>query len=211
VRLMLVDACRNELVSGSRGLDVDNLPRPTKGTAVLFSCKSGEKAFESDKLGKGHGIFFYHVIAGLKGEARNLRGEITWTRLADYVTEKVADETPVLVGGGAKQTPHEIKNLEGRSPVLVGARGDEAELQRLLNADLDYEVNRRVADKEAANRFRKAADKGDADAMSNLGSMYENGQGVRKDRTEALKWYRKAAGLGHEDAKKAVQRLESGE
>ena len=62
VRLMLVDACRNEVKGTRRNVDVDNLPRTKKGTAVLFSCKSGEVAFETDKLGKGHGVFFYHVI-----------------------------------------------------------------------------------------------------------------------------------------------------
>src|SRR5262249_19405514 len=39
VRLLLVDACRNEAKGQKRNVDVDNLPRTKKGTAVLFSCK----------------------------------------------------------------------------------------------------------------------------------------------------------------------------
>jgi formylglycine-generating enzyme required for sulfatase activity len=31
---------------------------------------------------------------------------------------------PKLIGGGAKQTPHEIKNLEGESPVLIASGGE---------------------------------------------------------------------------------------
>jgi formylglycine-generating enzyme required for sulfatase activity len=124
VKLLLVDACRNDPKLG-RNVDVDSVPRPPRGTAALFSCKSGERAFETPKLGKGHGVFFHHVIQGLKGEATNKRGEVTWSSLSDYVTDKVSDEVPKLIGGGAKQTPHEIKNLTGKSPVLI-AQGKEA-------------------------------------------------------------------------------------
>jgi hypothetical protein len=117
VKLLLVDACRNDPKLG-RSVNADVMPRPTRGTAALFSCKSGERAFEHPKLGRGHGVFFYHVIEGLKGEAKNKRGEVTWSTLADYVTDKVSDEVPKLIGG-ARQTPEEMKKLEGKSPVLL--------------------------------------------------------------------------------------------
>jgi formylglycine-generating enzyme required for sulfatase activity len=119
VKLLLVDACRNNPREG-RNVDVDALPKPPRGTAALFSCKSGERAFESDRLGvKGHGVFFYRVLEALRGKARNSKGEVTWSSLADYVIDKVSDDVPALIGGGARQTPHEIRNLTGRSPVLV--------------------------------------------------------------------------------------------
>jgi uncharacterized caspase-like protein len=76
VKLLLVDACRNDPSIG-RNVDVDSLPRLPRGSAALFSCKSGERAFETAKLGKGHGVFFFHVLEGLKGKARNGRGEVT--------------------------------------------------------------------------------------------------------------------------------------
>jgi formylglycine-generating enzyme required for sulfatase activity len=117
VKLLLVDACRNEPGLG-RNANLDNL-RPPRGLAALFSCKSGERAFETDKLGKGHGVFFHHVIEGLKGEAKNKRGEVTWSRLAEYVTESVSEDVPRLIGGGAKQTPEQKLNITGRSPVLI--------------------------------------------------------------------------------------------
>jgi formylglycine-generating enzyme required for sulfatase activity len=119
VKLLLVDACRNDPSAG-RNVDVDSLPRPPRGTAVLFSCKGGERAFETPKLGKGHGIFFYHVIKGLEGEAKNKRGEVTWSSLVDHVIDKVSDDVPVLIASGARQTPEQKLNLTGRSPVLVG-------------------------------------------------------------------------------------------
>jgi formylglycine-generating enzyme required for sulfatase activity len=117
VKLLLVDACRNDPGSG-RNLNQDNL-RPPRGFAALFSCKSGERAFEHPKLGKGHGVFFHHVIEGLKGEARNKRGEVTWSSLADHVIDSVSEDVPKLIGGGAKQTPEQKLNLTGKSPLLI--------------------------------------------------------------------------------------------
>jgi hypothetical protein len=118
VKLLLVDACRNDPFVG-RSVDTDGLPRPPTGTAALFSCKGGERAFETDKLGKGHGIFFFHVIDGLKGKATNKRGEITWSSLTDHVVERVSVDVPRLIQSGARQTPQEIKNITGLAPVLV--------------------------------------------------------------------------------------------
>jgi formylglycine-generating enzyme required for sulfatase activity len=120
VKLLLVDACRNDPKEG-RNVEIDTLPRLPNGTGALFSCSSGERAFETDKLGGGHGVFFYHVIQGLQGEARDNGGEVTWARLSEYVTRAVADKVPVLIGDGARQTPELKVNLRGRSPVLIGA------------------------------------------------------------------------------------------
>ena len=44
--------------------------------------------------------------------------------------------------------------------------------------------------------LRKQAEAGDAKAQFNIGTMYENGSGVKQDYAEAAKWYRKAAVLG---------------
>lgn len=49
------------------------------------------------------------------------------------------------------------------------------------------------------------ADKGNADAQSYLGVMYEKGWGVpAKDYAEALKWYRTAADQGDTYAQKLI-------
>ena len=44
---------------------------------------------------------------------------------------------------------------------------------------------------EAANWFRKAAERGYADAQYRLAQMLAIGQGIRQDETEAANWYRK--------------------
>ena len=44
-------------------------------------------------------------------------------------------------------------------------------------------------------------------AQYNLGVCYENGRGVTKSISEAVKWYRKAAEKGHARAKEKLRRL----
>ncbi|BBE90115.1 hypothetical protein CHBNII5_14130 [Haemophilus influenzae] len=44
------------------------------------------------------------------------------------------------------------------------------------------------------------AEQGDANVQFNLGVMYAEGQGVKQDDFEAVKWYRKAAEQGDADA-----------
>ena len=52
----------------------------------------------------------------------------------------------------------------------------------------------------ALQEWKPLAEAGDADAQSNLGSMYNNGQGVPQDYAEAVKWYRLAAEQGYPNA-----------
>ena len=47
---------------------------------------------------------------------------------------------------------------------------------------------------------REAAEQGDATAQFNLGVMYAKGEGVPRDDTEAVRWYRGAAVQDHADA-----------
>jgi len=81
----------------------------------------------------------------------------------------------------------------------VGDGEDEFNAGANLDAKGDYI--------EAMRWYRKAADKGDADAMFNIGVLYDNGEGVKQDYIEAMRWYRKAADKGDADAKAALKRL----
>jgi formylglycine-generating enzyme required for sulfatase activity len=116
VKLLLVDACRDD-PSGGRGVGGDTAPRPPSGAAALFSCRAGQRAFENDKL--KHGVFFHFVLQGLRGEASNPDGEVTWDDLAAFVRRQVNRQTPKIVGGGARQTPHERKDIIGEPPLLL--------------------------------------------------------------------------------------------
>lgn len=54
--------------------------------------------------------------------------------------------------------------------------------------------------KTAAREIRKLAEKGDPRAQVNLGSLYENGQGVKRNERLAVEWYAKAAEQGDVNA-----------
>ena len=53
---------------------------------------------------------------------------------------------------------------------------------------------------EVVQRYRKAADQGNAPAQYHLGTLYAYGTGARMDYGEAAKWYRKAADQGYTEA-----------
>jgi hypothetical protein len=46
-----------------------------------------------------------------------------------------------------------------------------------------------VTSAQSIAELKKQAAAGDANAQSNLGAMYANGQGVPKDEAEAVRWY----------------------
>lgn len=52
--------------------------------------------------------------------------------------------------------------------------------------------------------YRRAANDGDCDAMTELGRCYYHGIGTRQDFKKAAQWYRKAADLGNSDAQYAL-------
>ena len=78
--------------------------------------------------------------------------------------------------------------------LLGAAEASGADFQKGLEAFEagDYAV--------ALRELRPLAKQGDAQAQYTLGAMYEKGQGVAQDDTQALKWYRKAAEQGHAQA-----------
>jgi TPR repeat protein len=54
--------------------------------------------------------------------------------------------------------------------------------------------------KAAFRLFRSMAESGDKGAWLNLGYFYDVGLGIRKNRTEALRWYRRAYRAGDSSA-----------
>jgi TPR repeat protein/serine/threonine protein kinase len=59
---------------------------------------------------------------------------------------------------------------------------------------------------KAVRLFQEAADKGHADAMFHLGLMHAGGRGgLARDVEAALKWFHKAAALGHAGAKRKLE------
>ena len=77
---------------------------------------------------------------------------------------------------------------------ILGAQPAEEDPQAQYNRGTDYWYGNGVPQNyvEAANWYRKAADRGYADAQVRLGEMLSIGQGIPRDDTEAANWYRKA-------------------
>ena len=77
------------------------------------------------------------------------------------------------------------------------------------NAGLQYLEGRGAAKdaRRAAELFRQATEQDNMYSCWNLGRCYENGWGVEKSEAEALRYYEKASGLGHEKAGGAAARL----
>ena len=55
--------------------------------------------------------------------------------------------------------------------------------------------------------MKEEAEAGDAHSQANLGVLYATGNGVEQNMTEAIKWFRKSAEQGNEDAKEALDKL----
>jgi TPR repeat protein len=60
---------------------------------------------------------------------------------------------------------------------------------------------------EAAKWFGKAANAGSAAGMYDLATMYDDGQGIPEDPVKAKDLYRRAAALGHLEAKQRLAQL----
>ncbi len=75
MKLLFVDACRDEILDANRAVRVVNLDEtaaarnqpPPEGSAVFYSCSSGQRAFEDASI--GHGVFFNYLIQGIRGAA----------------------------------------------------------------------------------------------------------------------------------------------
>jgi formylglycine-generating enzyme required for sulfatase activity len=168
VKLLLVDACRDDPSaprSASRGVDGDNAPRPPRGVAALFSCSAGQISHETSKF--KHGVFFYYLLEGLRGAAKNNEEdkEVTWHSLSGYVQTKVSREVPKVIGGGARQAPNMIADLSGESPVLVRLSIPPIDSQRLSPKEITNSLGMRLV-RIPAGKFMMGSPDSDSDASS---------------------------------------------
>ena len=79
-------------------------------------------------------------------------------------------------------------------------------VELLHQADTYYSKNQYS---DAFPLYKQAAEQGNADAQNGLGTCYENGYGVPKDKNQAIKWYKKATEQGNIIAQHALDRLQN--
>lgn len=97
--------------------------------------------------------------------------------------------TFVISGCGKKdnaQLLHDATEGDAESQYLIG--------MAYLNGQMAGTEN------DALKWIRKAADQGHSAAQNQLGTMYENGKGVKQDKDESWKWYKKSVGQGYSPA-----------
>ena len=73
-------------------------------------------------------------------------------------------------------------------------------LLRGIEPTIDRNRSVEAGSPESAAWLRKAAERGNVEAQSQLGSMYADGEGVEKDLAQAAAWFRRAAEQGYAEA-----------
>jgi uncharacterized caspase-like protein len=114
--LLAIDACRDDPSRGARGLDGGTVKELPPKLSVLFACAGGQRSYEADQV--KHGVFTYVLLDGLKGEAANKRGEITWGNLTAHCQSEVPLKLEELIPDlTTVQRPHLLNNLVS-NPIL---------------------------------------------------------------------------------------------
>jgi uncharacterized caspase-like protein len=98
-KLVFIDSCHSEGVSGkkTRGVDNNQLVRELQdnSTVILTASRGNQLSQERPEL--GHGVFTYAIIQGMRGAADLFKkGMVTITELDAYVSEMVPKLTDGL-------------------------------------------------------------------------------------------------------------------
>lgn len=159
---------------------------------------------------------------------RNNKGEMSGQELYEQVerlarqADKSGGPLPVALLQKAASTgyPPAVYALANWHLHGKGVKKDRKQAVRLLKkaaareypaAEYDlavsYELGKGGLPKDPKTAFvwyRRAANNGDRDAMTEVGRCYYHGIGTKKDLAKAVAWYSKAADLGDSDAKYAL-------
>lgn len=121
--IVLLDACRESLDKGAKGIDGSTIEALPNKLALFFAAQSGHRSFESRQL--KHGIFSYYLLEGLRGKAADEDNEITLQGLASYVSKRVQRDSPGLldVRDAEAQQPNFMGNLRGSLLLGKGPAG----------------------------------------------------------------------------------------
>ena len=97
-----------------------------------------------------------------------------------------------------KESPqHDLNSERGRQTDEETAAADSSPESIFRKGLADYKAGRSSV---AVDSFRKAAERGHAEAQRYLGECYEYGRGMKTDRDKAIGWYRKSAEQGNAEA-----------
>lgn len=89
--VMLVDACRDNPFVGKSVAQPSFLRQHSEGIKALYATKPGELSYETPQLGRG--VFTHFLVQGLRGQAVEADGAISFESLTQYVQEQTAQWT----------------------------------------------------------------------------------------------------------------------
>ncbi|KAG0252301.1 hypothetical protein DFQ27_008154, partial [Actinomortierella ambigua] len=117
------------------------------------------------------------------------------TRATDQRTSNLLDRVDIASHGTSQSAKHDPgdKSLF-RTMSRIQLEATESSLGSVMN------VRDTNQDRVKAMAEIQAAERGDARAQFNLGTMYDTGRGVEQSDAEAVKWYTKAASQGNPGA-----------
>ena len=144
-------------------------------------------------------------------------------RKAEEEKRKVEEEKRKAEAEKRKAEAEKRKAEEEKRKVEEEAAAFKAQLER-LQRELEQRSAEQAAEKQRAEeeekevpssqgreqgentfeKYKKAAEQGDADAQYNLGICYDKGDGVAQSYAEAVKWYKKAAEQGYAGAQNSL-------
>ena len=88
-RVLFIDACRNDPTKSGREKQLNFIAdTDAEGLAILYGTAAGAWAWEDPEI--KHGVFSYHLAKALDTESIAVNDEITFTRLATYVSNAVS-------------------------------------------------------------------------------------------------------------------------
>ena len=206
-------------VHGGQNLDVDNilevstLPSTDLGVAFLVEV-DGVRIFHAGDLAiwsEASQSAFEENIKGIEGKhidyamlpldpRRENFGEKT---VQYYMTHVDIDcFTPMHLWGNYEYINTFLNKNSAYAGKMLAPYITEQAAKAIFSLEEFYEIpiecKRELSD---INKADTVDNQGDPMALFNVGHMYENGLGVSSDRSEAIKWYRKAAEKGHDGAK----------
>ena len=233
-QLFLLDACYAGLmVTRSGGVDpsIPNYIDEVQTRASREVLAAGGANQEVVDVGTdGHSVFTSALLKALSGDAdMNRDGYITFPEIEAFITPLASNHYQTPSGGvlpGHAGGEFVFKSPKGGTaatglavPNTVQKRGDDddadltsPDLSTAADSGKDPLANAKslLASSrftEAFVAFSNAANRGNPDAMVNVGKIYENGWGVQQDYGQARQWYEKAAAAGNTDAMKDLGSL----
>ena len=168
-RILLIDACRNS-PQVARG-DEDNLmadviardiqavaqSRAAAGatTALLSACDVGQRAYEWSE--KGHGVFTYYLLHGIKGREIWRGNRLRFSELANYTQQKVKKWSEKAGGLTTSQNPWFKQFGIAQDIILAGPKDDDVKSKN-ENNDTSGELAKVKRLKEKIVRLENGTD-----------------------------------------------------